>query len=465
MPLETPWSKHPWQRALVYGLGLSGRAAARLLHERGVEVWAADARPAEALELEGLGGSGFEVHAGEEPRELPAGLDGVVVSPGIPADRPLLREACEAGLPIVGEIELAFAFAEGEVVAITGSNGKSTTTALTGALLEGAGRTVEVCGNIGRPFSECVEGPPGRTFVVEVSSFQLESVDRFRPRAAALLNLSADHLDRHRDLESYRAAKLRIFERQRGGDVTVLNADDAHVADAPSAARRRWFSLEGPVADGCFVDGERVLETRGGEVVLELFRTTDVVLHGRHNVENAMAAALLARALGVGADRIPAALRAFRGLPHRLEKVREKDSVAYYDDSKGTNVAATARSLEGFGDGQVHLILGGRNKGADLGALREIVARKARGVYLIGEASGDFAEALRGAVAITHCETLEKAVEAAAERAAAGEVVVLSPACASFDQFRDYRERGERFQVLVGALDGEKVQEEAGHGA
>lgn len=462
MTLSVPWSDGGWRRTLVYGLGLSGRASTRLLRSRGVEVVGVDRRSAAELDLEGLAGPGFELLAGAELETLPPGIDGVVVSPGVGGDRPLLRDARERGVPVVAEVELAFAFLEGEVVAITGSNGKSTTTALTGALLAAGGRQVEVCGNIGRPLADCVEGPAGRIFVVELSSFQLETIDRFHPRAAALLNLSPDHLDRHGSLEGYLAAKTRIFSRQEPSDVAVLNADDPGLRGVTTRARRRVFSLLGEVEDGCRLDGERVLEIAGGLSRGELFTLADVPLAGRHNLENAMAAALLARALGAQPSAIVTGLRGFVGLPHRMARVAEHGGVAWYDDSKGTNIGATARSLEGFADGQVHVILGGRNKGADFAELRPLVLRKARRVYLIGEAATELGRALGAGIDVEHAGTLERAVASAAEHAQTGEVVLLSPACASFDQFRDYRDRGERFQRLVRALSEQEAGEEVG---
>lgn len=447
------------RRLLVVGLGLSGTAASRLLLARGAEVVGADRRPAAVLELEGLSGApGFELHAGGQLAALPSGLDAVVVSPGVALDHPLLAAARAAGVPIAAEVELAAAFLSGTLVAITGSNGKSTTTAMTGAFLAGAGFAVEVCGNIGVPLASVVDGPPDRVFVVELSSFQLETIHRFRPRAAALLNLSPDHLDRHGDLAGYLAAKQRIFARQEPGDVAVLNADDAPVAGTPVRARRRLFSGAGAVDDGACVLGGEVVERAPGGDARALFAVRDLPLPGPHNLENAMAAALLSRAVGAGAVEIRAALRAFRGLPHRLERVGQRAGVAYYDDSKGTNVAATARSLEGFADRSVHVVLGGRNKGADPAVLRGVVGRKARRAYLIGESAPEFERALSGAVDLSLAGTLETAVAEAADRARPGEAVVLSPACASFDQFRDYRDRGRRFQELVKALPGVSVE-------
>ncbi|HZI63395.1 MAG TPA: UDP-N-acetylmuramoyl-L-alanine--D-glutamate ligase [Thermoanaerobaculia bacterium] len=448
--MQVPWGDGDWRRVLVYGLGLSGQAAARFLRARGVEVVGVDRRGAAEIGAPDLERDpGVELALGREPESLPEGLEGVVLSPGVPLDRPLLAAARRRGLPVIAEVELAFPFLNGPVVGITGSNGKSTTTALTGALLAAAGRRVEVCGNIGRPLTACVDGPMERVFVVELSSFQLETTDTFRPRAAALLNISADHLDRHADLRRYAAAKERIFLRQRADDVAVLNADDPEVARVVVAARRRQFARLAPVADGCFADGERVVEVEPDTPPRELFRRGELALDGLHNLENAMAAALLARALGAGSEAIRAGLRGFRGLPHRLERVAETGGVVFYDDSKGTNVAATARSLEDFADGSVHLILGGRNKGADLRALREVVTRKAARAYLIGEAAAELEAALAGTVPLEPAGTLDRAVALAGSRATAGEAVVLSPACASFDQFRDFNDRGDQFQRFV----------------
>jgi UDP-N-acetylmuramoylalanine--D-glutamate ligase len=336
------------------------------------------------------------------------------------------------------------------VVAVTGSNGKSTTTALAGAMLRGAGFDVEVCGNIGEPLVDRVEGPPDRVFVVELSSFQIEGIATFTPKAAALLNLAEDHLDRYASMEEYAAAKRALFRNMAAGDVAVLNSDAPATLATPTAAGKRLFSRRGPVADGCFADAAGVvLEVAPGTSPVELFRAADVPLAGVQNLENAMAAALLARAVGAAPEGIRAGLAGFRGLPHRMEKVGESGGVAWYDDSKGTNPAATAKSLEGFADGTVHLILGGRNKGADLASLAPLVAAKARRVYLIGEAASDFERALGPTAPYEHAGTLDGAVRAAAGRARPGEVVVLSPACASFDQFRNFVHRGEVFKDLV----------------
>lgn len=440
-----PFDPDRLSRAYVLGLGLSGAAAARLLRRRGVEVVASDRRPGHELGIDDLvSDRGVTLELGVREPRLPPGIDAVVTSPGVPLTHPLLDAALRAGVPVVAEVELASRLLDGAIVGITGSNGKSTTTAMTGHLLAGAGFAVEVCGNIGRPLAAVVDGPPGRLFVVELSSFQLETIDRFRPRAAALLNLSPDHLDRHGDLAAYLAAKRRIFRNQTADDVAVLNADEPEVAATPVPGRRWLFSSRNPSAEGTVLGVEEIAAL--GAALVEARLT------GPHNLENAMAAALLARALGAPAAGIAPALASFRGLPHRVERVAEVGGVAYFDDSKGTNVAATARSLEGFADRSVHLILGGRNKGADFAYLAEVVARKAKRIYLIGESAAALEAALGTVVPYERSETLAAAVAGAAALARAGEVVLLSPACASFDQFRDYVDRGEQFARRARAL-------------
>lgn len=470
MTMRNPTSECVWRRVLVYGLGASGTAASRLLLALGARVVGVDSRPAEAIGLDGLPGAGgaFEVHRDEELHELPADVDAAVVSPGVPLDRPLLEEARRRSLPVLAEVELAWHYLPGPVVAITGSNGKSTTTALTGAMLREAGFDVAVCGNIGPPLSAEIDvadlvaakrGREGvrsarRLYVVEVSSFQLESIDSFRPRAAAFLNLAPDHLDRHGDLEGYTAAKRRIFENQAPDDVAVLNADDPVSRETPVRGRRRLFSLREPVEDGCWLDGDRVVEAGAGSGDSALlFQASDSRLSGSHNLANAMAAALLARAMGATADDCRRALGSFGGLPHRAERVAEVGGVLWCDDSKATNPAATVGCLRGFEDGSVHLILGGSPKDSDYGELRDAVAEKAVRVYLIGETAPEIEAALAadGGVGVprVRAETLDRAVAEAGAAATAGQVVLLSPACASFDQFENFGHRGDEFQRMV----------------
>ena len=452
--MNVPWGSGRFAQVLVYGLGLSGRAAADFLLSRGVAVRGIDGRGAAAAgDL--MGRTGFTLWP-VEPADRSAstaaldGVDGVIVSPGVPPDRPLFSAAAAAGIVVLAEVELAFPFLNGPVVAITGTNGKSTTTALTGALLEAAGFPVEICGNIGEPLCGKVEGPPGRVFVVELSSFQIEGLTTFRPRAAAHLNLTEDHLDRYGSLSAYAAAKARLFALLASDAVAVLNADDPLVAATATRARRRFFSRQAEVTDGCFVSpAGTVLEVAPGHAPLPLFAPDDVPLAGLQNLENAMAAALLARAFGAAPQLMRDGLRGFQGLPHRLARVGEAGGVLWFNDSKGTNPAATSKSLEGFADGSVHLILGGRNKGADLASLGPVVRQKARRIYLIGEAADEFATALAGAAEIERSGTLDRAVRDAAAAAKSGEAVVLSPACASFDQFRNFAHRGECFENLV----------------
>ncbi len=465
----TPWGTGRFARVLIYGLKLSGLAAARHLRAQGVAVVGVDRKRAEELDLGALADDpGVLLHLGVEPTDfstLPSDLDAVVVSPGVPMNQPLLVAARALGLPVLAEVELAFPALEAEgasLAAITGSNGKSTVTEMLGAILRAAGRRVEVCGNIGTPICDRIGAdtgdhpPPGRAFVVELSSFQIEGVDRFRPDAAALLNISEDHLDRYPSLKAYADAKKALFTRMRPEGIAVLNADDPMTLSVATAARRRLFSRLSPVADGCHLKDGWVIEVEpdGSESGRRtpLFAAADLPLAGVQNVENAMAAALLGRALGAGAAAIRAALLSFRGLPHRLERIAEHAGVTWYDDSKGTNPAATIKSIEGFADGIVHLILGGRNKGADLSLLAPWVRAKASRVYLIGEAADDFARVLAGTAPLEKPGTLLCAVEAASRHAQPGEVVVLSPACASFDQFRSFVHRGQVFQELVRAL-------------
>lgn len=448
--MNAPWIDGRPGQALVYGLGISGRAAIRLLTAQGIAVLAVDDKAVDRGDLE----ESVELLPGGKLRQLPPGVDLVVVSPGVPLDRPLLEDARRCGVPVIAEVELAFPFLNGPVIAITGSNGKSTTTAMAGEMVKAAGLAAEVCGNIGEPLAGLIDGPAGRVFVVELSSFQIEGIATFGPKAAAFLNLSEDHLDRYGDLEAYGAAKRRLFRDLEPDAVAVLNADDPETLRTGTRARRRLFSRLGPVEDGCYAteDG-RVIEVAGGAET-ELFHASDVPLAGVQNLENAMAAALLARAVDVPPAAIRAALRSFQGLPHRLQKVGERNGVTFYDDSKGTNPGATMKAIEGFADGTVHLILGGRNKDADLATLTPMVRRKARRAYLIGEAAAEFQAALGDAVPFDLSETLDRAVRSAADQARPGEAVVLSPACASFDQFRNFNHRGDVFQDLVRDLIG-----------
>ncbi len=315
--MTTPWNIKEWRRVVVYGLGLSGRAAMRLLQAKDISVVAVDQR-AEA-DVARDSSDAAEWILGRSDPELPRAVDAVILSPGVPGDRLLVRQAREAGVPVLAEVELAFPFLAGPVVAVTGSNGKSSTAVMTACILKRAGRAVELCGNIGPPLCSRIDGAKGRIFVVELSSFQLENVSLFKADSAALLNLSPDHLDRYDTFALYAAAKRRIFERQTADSTAVLNADDGSVAemgDGLAGARRRYFSRVSPVEDGCYARRSEVLEAIPGAGTAGLFSPADLRVGGIHNLENAMAAALLARSCGVSSKAVRQGLSDFRGLPH-----------------------------------------------------------------------------------------------------------------------------------------------------
>lgn len=454
-----------WQSALVYGLGLSGIAVARLLLAAGVRVRAIDDAGSIDLPRDLEENGRFEFLRMEQLGPFDScEVDVVALSPGVPKERDVLDRARAAGCEVLPEAEVAYRLlakhapkALDRIVGITGSNGKSTTTQLVADLV---GIHAQACGNIGVPLSDCVRSllpdaaldhPAERDLVVELSSFQLEQIERFRVPAAALLNISPDHLDRHRSAASYVEAKRHIFAQQVAGDLAVLNADDPVVADTKinPGVRRREFSLLGAVVDGCYRDNDRVLLVEPGTQPRQIFSTDDLAIVGDHNLANAMAAVLLALSRGLDPALVPERLRAFRGLPHRTQFVASSGGVSWYDDSKGTNVGATEKSLEGFADGSVHLIAGGRTKGGDFNPLREAVASKVAELYVVGEAAKQMESDLGRLVPVTRSGTIERAVRLAHSRAQPGQVVLLSPACASFDQFADFAERGMAFQREV----------------
>ncbi len=439
----------PPSRVLVVGLGASGRAAAHLAAADGSRVVVTDLRPeaelAAALEglppLDGL-------FAGGHPEACLEGVELVVASPGVEAGAPLLAAAGDRGIPVLTELEFAWLHRpEAPLAAVTGSNGKSTVTALTAHVLREAGFRAAAGGNLGPPASELVLRGGWECWVLEVSSFQAELLTALRPRVALLLNLSQDHLERHPTMEAYLEAKLRLFARQGPGDAAVLSGDDPRVAAAPVRARRLLFSLEHP-ADA-WLDGD-ILRLGGAE----LLPASELPLAGRHNAANALAAALAARELGAPVEALAPALATFRGLPHRHVTVHEAGGVRWVDDSKATNVGATLAALSGYPEGTVHLILGGLAKGQDFAPLVPAVRRAARRVYLIGRDAATLAAALEGAAPLEHCGTLERAVERARAAARPGDTVLLAPACASFDQFRDYGERGDVFARLAPGREG-----------
>jgi UDP-N-acetylmuramoylalanine--D-glutamate ligase len=437
------------QHVLVVGFQRTGRAVAAALAARGARVRVADARP--AVGPPPTPADAVELRLGEDGPHLLAGIDLVVPSPGVPRDAGLLVTARKQGIPVASEIEVAARMLACPIVAITGTNGKSTTTTLVGLALRRAGRRVFVGGNLGTPLIAALDDPP-EIAVVEVSSFQLEWVERFRPAVGCLLNLTPDHLDRHRSFAEYRAAKGRLFAAQQATDVAVVNRDDPEAWAIGQGVRARLVTFgRAPVASGAFaVDGGAVLRLPGApEERYDLRRTR---LTGRHNVENAIAAIAVARLAGAVPTAVQAAIDAIEPLPHRLTRVAERRGVAWWDDSKATNVGAAAKSLDSFA-GPVILLAGGVDKGGAYDPLAERAAGKVRLALVFGMARERLAAALTAAgVPVERAETLEQAVGAAAAVAVAGDAVLLAPACASFDMFSDYAARGRAFQAAVEAL-------------
>jgi UDP-N-acetylmuramoylalanine--D-glutamate ligase len=370
----------------------------------------------------------------------------------VPLNTPELVQAKSFGRPVIGELELAARFLKGKILAITGSNGKTTTTTLVGEILKEAGLPTLVAGNIGVPVVGLIEESRDQVWsVLEVSSFQLETTEEFHPAIAVILNITPDHLDRHGTFENYALAKERIFAAQQSADSLVLNADDARTAQAASRARSRvfWFSLEHEVAQGAWVrDGYVVYRAAQGDAIETILPLTKIPLKGEHNVENVLAAVVAARQAGVSAETIAHAIEKFQAVEHRLEYVATINGVEYYNDSKATNVDATSKAVAAFSGG-IHLILGGKDKGAPYAPLAPLVRERVRAVYTIGAAAAKIETELRGVAAIRSCQTLARAVAAAASEARPGEIVLLAPACSSFDQFENYEQRGQVFKQLV----------------
>ena len=442
------------KKVLVVGLGKSGLAAALFLRRRGAQVTVSDVRSAEALakEIPALIEAGIMVETGGHGLLTFRRQDLIVVSPGVPLDTPELAQVRSFGLPVIGELELAARFLKGKTVAITGSNGKTTTTALLGEILKKAGLPTLVGGNIGVPVVGLIDQSTDETWsVLEVSSFQLESTEQFHPSIAVILNITPDHLDRHGSFENYALAKERIFAAQSELDFVVLNADNARAAEAASrsAAKVYWFSVEHPVAQGAWLEEGFVVYRAARDAATErVMPLSGIPLKGAHNVENVLAAVAAARLAGAPADAIRGAIESFQAVEHRLEFVAAVNGVEFYNDSKATNVDATAKAIAAFQSG-IHLILGGKDKGSDYTQLAQLLRERVRAVYTIGSAAAKIESHLRGVVSIHSCETLDNAVSAAASAARPGEVVLLAPACSSFDQFENYEHRGRVFKKLV----------------
>ena len=451
----------------VVGLARSGVSAARLLSQLGARVTVADRKDQQELStvLPQLGQTGIAVKVGAQYESALEGADLVVISPGVPTRIDALNRLRARGVRVIGELELASRFLTAPIVAITGTNGKSTTVTLIGKFLQESGRRVFVGGNLGIAASEaaltCVQAKPGSAapyeyVVLEVSSFQLETTEEFHPWIAAVLNVTLDHMDRYASVDDYVAAKARIFSNQTAGDYSLFNLDDARVAALRGRTKGTvlGFSRSGATIPGVtgstLLEGDRIVTTVRGTRE-EICRRSDMRLIGLHNVENVMAAVTYGLLCGCSIEAIRAVLQSFPGLEHALEVVRERRGVRFVNDSKGTNVDAVLKALEGI-DQPIWLIAGGRDKGGDFSRLQSAIRQRVKGLILIGEAAGRIQAAMGNFDRCRPAATLRDAVELAAREAQPGEVVLLSPACASFDMFADYQDRGRQFKALVQAL-------------
>jgi UDP-N-acetylmuramoylalanine--D-glutamate ligase len=442
------------KRVLVVGLGKSGVASALFLKSHGARVTVSDSKPEAELrkEILLLLEQGIAVETGGHGERTFRGQDLIVVSPGVPFDAPQLVQARNQGEKIIGEIELAAQFLPGPIAAITGANGKTTTTTLAGEILAAAKIPVLVGGNIGTPAITFVDqATPSTWAVLEVSSFQLETIVSFRPRIAVILNITPDHLDRHKTFANYVAAKARIFENQGPEDFTILNADDPTTIGLAeqTLAHRFLFSRKKEVGQGAFVRDHRIFFR--GKSEIEVMPLSEIPLKGAHNLENILAAICIGMLSGCEPAQIRYAVLNFKAVEHRLEFVAKIAGVDYYNDSKATNVDATIKALESF-SGNIHLILGGKDKGSDYTLLNDLLRARVKRVYTIGAAAAKIESQIQGAAEIDHAETLERAIEHAAESAHPGDVVLLAPACSSFDQFQNYEHRGSVFKETVGSL-------------
>jgi UDP-N-acetylmuramoylalanine--D-glutamate ligase len=441
------------KKVLVVGLGKSGLEAALFLRRRGAQVTVSDMRSAEALakDIPALLDEGI-IEAGGHGLLTFRRQDLIVVSPGVPLNTPELVQARGFGRTVIGELELAAHFLRGRMLAITGSNGKTTTTTLVGEILKEAGLPTLVGGNIGVPVVALIDSSTPDTWsVLEVSSFQLESTVEFRPAIAVILNITPDHLDRHGSFENYARAKERIFAAQTAEDSLVLNADNEPAAEAAtrSISRVYWFSSMHTVEQGAWLeDGFVVFRGAKGAPIEKVMPLSGITLKGAHNVENVLAAVVASRLAGASFQAIQSAIEKFHAVEHRLEYVATCNGVEFYNDSKATNVDATAKAIAAF-PGGIHLILGGKDKGSDYRVLSDLLRQRVRAVYTIGSAAAKIESHLRGMIPLHPCETLDKAVAAAGDAAHPGEIVLLAPACSSFDQFESYEQRGRIFKELV----------------
>ena len=454
------------KKILVVGLGKSGLAAALFLRRRGAQVTVSDLRSAQALskEIPSLLEAGIVVEAGGHGLLTFRRQDLIVVSPGVPLSTPELAQVRRLGLPIIGELELAARFLKGKVLAITGSNGKTTTTTLCGEIFSAAALNPLVAGNIGLPVIDVVDRSTEAGWsVLEVSSFQLETTESFHPHVAVILNITPDHLDRHGTFENYVAMKEKIFANQTGEDYLILNGDDPIVQQAAGRTKSQvlWFSRSKIVRCGAFLlDGMVMFRPTEQGKPIPVLPLAEIPLKGDHNIENVLAAVCAACVAKIPTQTIAQAVAAFQAVEHRLEFVAAIHGVDYYNDSKATNVDATAKAIASF-PGNIHLILGGKDKNSDYTQLNALLRARVKAVYTIGSAAEKIERQISGVTRIIHTGTLEAAVDQAAGQALAGDVVLLAPACSSFDQFENYEERGKVFKQAVLARQGAGVWQSA----
>jgi UDP-N-acetylmuramoylalanine--D-glutamate ligase len=442
------------KRVLVVGLGKSGVASATFLQAQGAKVTVSDSKSEAQLrqEIPLLLDRGITVETGHHGERTFRDQDLIVVSPGVPFDQPQLEQARKQGIRVIGEIELAAQFVPGHVIAITGSNGKTTTTSLCGDIIKAGGKKTLVGGNIGTPAISFAEQADADTWcVLEISSFQLETIESFCPEIAAILNITPDHLDRHHTFANYALAKERVFENQGASDYAILNADNEPCVEIGKRVKSQvvWFSRLHEVKRGAFVRSEKIVfcDAKGEHQIMPV---NDMLLKGAHNVENVLAAVCVGMAAGVAPEQIRKAISQFKAVEHRLEYTATVKGVEYYNDSKATNVDATIKALESFTKG-VHLILGGKDKGSPYTVLNDLLRGRVKTVYTIGAAATKIEAEVCG-VEVIHAETLENAVKLGSQKAVVGDVVLLAPACASFDQFQSYEHRGRVFKDLVRAM-------------
>jgi UDP-N-acetylmuramoylalanine--D-glutamate ligase len=445
------------QKILVVGAARSGLAAAEFLASRGASVTVNDSKPeSELKEAAGLREKGIQVVAGSHPQELFENSDLIVASPGVPLALEPFKRARAAGVPVIAEVELAARFLHGRLIGITGSNGKTTTTALTGELLRTAGLPSQVGGNIGTPLVSLIETSRDDGFtVVELSSFQLEAVDRLRLFVSVITNITPDHLDRYDSMEDYVAAKANIFRNQTASDFAVLNVDDERVSkmDSMTGARPIFFSRRRELEQGIFLrDGKVVHRALGAE--RELIERDEILLRGDHNLENVMAALAAGLACGASPGSMRECIRSFKGVEHRLEFVAEINGVKFYNDSKATNVDAAIKCIEAF-PGGVNVILGGKDKGSDYSPLAPLIRQRCSNVILIGAAAEKIAASLKNTRPLHSAATMQEAVETGLKLGKPGEIVLLAPACASFDMFENYEHRGRVFKEAVKSIAGD----------